>query len=159
MKNYLGIFAMLVLLSCSVNEEKDKEQQVFQPETPGLSEGVMTPELLWSFGRLGGAQVSPDGKTVLYTVTYYNIDENKSYRDIYSVPVSGGKPENLTRSTGNESNAIWRPDGERIGFLSPASGSSQIWEIKPDGTDLQQVTDIEGGISGFKYSPDGSKIF
>ena len=31
--------------------------------------GVMTPEIMWKFGRLGTFTLSPDGHTVLYTVT------------------------------------------------------------------------------------------
>jgi len=158
MQKFLLFFLLLAMFSCSV-KESEVEKQNFVPQAPDLSEGIMTPELLWSFGRLGGAQVSPDGKTILYTVTYYDIEENRSYRDVYTIPVSGGKPENLTNSTSNESNAIWRPDGERIGFLSSASGTSQLWEMDADGSDLHQVSEIDGGISGFKYSPDGSKVF
>ncbi len=158
MQKYLVLLLLVVFFSCSV-KESEVEKQSFIPQTPDLLEGVMTPELLWSFGRLGGAQVSPDGETILYTVTYYDIEENKSYRDVYAIPVSGGEPENLTNSTSNESNAMWRPDGERIGFLSSASGTNQLWEMDADGADLQQVSDINGGISGFKYSPDGSKVF
>jgi dipeptidyl aminopeptidase/acylaminoacyl peptidase len=148
----------MILFACSVKESND-ENKVYVPETPDLSAGVMTPEVLWSFGRVGGAHVSPNGENILFTVTYYAINENKSYNDIYSVPLSGGEPENLTRSTSNESGAIWRPDGKKIGFLSAASGSTQIWEMNPDGSELRQVTEIEGGITGFNYSPDGSKIF
>ena len=108
---------------------------------------------------MGGAQVSPDGNTVLYTVSYYNIDENKSYRDIYTVPVSGGEAKNITNSDVNEFNAVWRPDGKRIGYLSPVSGTVQLWEMNVDGSGVKQVSDIENGISGFQYSPDQSKIF
>src|SRR6056297_2005457 len=158
MQKFLLFFLLLAMFSCSV-KESEVEKQNFVPQAPDLSEGIMTPELLWSFGRLGGVQVSPDGKAILYTVTYYDIEENRSYRDVYTIPVSGGEPENLTNSTSNESNAMWRPDGERIGFLSSASGTSQLWEMDADGSDLHQVSEIDGGISGFKYSPDGSKIF
>lgn len=119
----------------------------------------MSPEVLWSFGRLGGAQVSPDGKTVLYTVTYYNIEENKSYRDIYTIPVSGGEATNITNSGSKEFNVVWRPDGKKIGYLSSASGSVQLWEINTNGSNVKQVSGIDGGISGFQYSPDQSKIY
>jgi dipeptidyl aminopeptidase/acylaminoacyl peptidase len=115
--------------------------------------------VLWSFGRVGSPQVSPDGESVIYTVTYYHIEENKSYRDIYLVAVSGGESKNLTDSPVNESNAIWHPDGKKIGYLSSASGSTQLWEMNPDGSGANQVSNIDGGISGFKYSPSGSKIF
>ncbi|MGM0619973.1 MAG: prolyl oligopeptidase family serine peptidase [Bacteroidota bacterium] len=158
MRKFPVIILLMVLLACS-EKESNVEKQGYVSKTPDLSAGVMTPEILWSFGRVGGAQVSPDGEIILYLVTYYDIEENKPYNDIYSVAVAGGEPENLTRSSGNESGATWRPDGERIGFISAASGSKQLWEMDPDGSGLRQVTDIEGGISGFNYSPDGSKIF
>lgn len=158
MKKYLFIFALLFVFACTTQTEPT-QQKNYVPETPQLSSDLMTPEVLWSFGRLGSPQVSPDGNSVLYTVTYYNIEENKPYRDIYSVPVSGGEAKNLTNSPANESNAIWRPDGQKIGYLSSVSGSVQLWEMNPDGSGAKQVSEIKGGISGFNYSPDGSKIF
>ena len=158
MKKIALILLTAVVWSCTP-KQKTKVSSNYLPDTPQLSSDIMTPELLWSFGRVGGAQVSPNGKTVLYTVTYYNIEENKSYRDIYTVPVSGGEAKNITNSGINESSAVWRPDGEKIGYLSSASGSVQLWEINPQGSGAEQVTDIEGGISGFGYSPDQSKIF
>ena len=120
---------------------------------------AMVPETLWEFGRVGGMQVSPDGNTLLFTVTYYDVNENSSSRDIYTIPAAGGHPENITASQYNEFNALWRPDGQKIGFLSTKSGSVQMWEIMPDGSNPVQVSDIEGGISGFKYSPDINHIF
>ena len=159
MKKIAIIFAAVVLLYSCAKKEAVQPTENYLPATPELSSDIMTPEVLWSFGRLGGAQVSPDGKVVLYTVTYYNIEENKSYRDIYTIPVSGGEAINITNSGANEFNAVWRPDGKKIGYLSGASGSVQLWEMDPDGKGAKQVTDIEGGISGYQYSPDQSKIY
>ena len=153
------LLAVVFLFSCQQKEKPQQQTKNYVPETPQLSSDIMTPEVLWSFGRLGEAQVSPDGKTVLYTVTYYKIDEDKSYRDIYSIPVTGGEAINLTNSPGNESNVAWRPDGKKIGYLSAASGSMQMWEMNPDGSGAKQVTQIEDGISGFQYSPDQTKIY
>ncbi len=152
------LLSMVILMSCS-RRETGTTGKAYIPETPQLSSDVMTPEVLWSFGRLGGAQVSPDGSTVLYTVTYYNIEENKSYRDIYTIPVAGGEAKNLTNTASNEYNVVWRPDGKKIAYLSSASGSVQLWEMNPDGSDKSQVSEIEGGIFGFQYAPDMSKIY
>jgi len=158
MKKYLLIITLLSAFACTTRKDSTQTKG-YVPDTPQLSSDLMTPEVLWSFGRLGSPQVSPDGESVIYTVTYYNIEENKPYRDIYSVPVSGGEAKNLTDSGANEFNAIWHPDGQKIGYISAASGSTQIWEMNPDGSGAKQVSEIEGGISGFNYSPDGSKIF
>ncbi|MFV0590951.1 MAG: prolyl oligopeptidase family serine peptidase [Draconibacterium sp.] len=160
MRTIATIFMLAMLLvSCRQEQKFNNTVKNYLPETPVLSSDRMTPEVLWSFGRIGGAQVSPDGKTVLYTVTYYKIDENKAYRDIYTIPVSGGEARNITNSAENESNAFWRPDGKKIGYLSGASGSVQLWEMNPDGSKAKQISDIEGGIFGFQYSPDQSKIY
>ena len=82
--------AVFLFFSCTKRETTSTSEN-YVPETPKLVSDIMTPEVLWSFGRLGESQVSPDGETVIYTITYYNIEENKSYRDIYSIPVSGGE--------------------------------------------------------------------
>ncbi len=158
MKKLSLVLIVAVIWGC-VQKGNVKKADNFVPETPSLSSDIMTPEVLWSFGRLGGAQVSPNNKAVLYTVTYYNIQENRSYRDIYTIPVEGGEAANLTNSATNESNALWRPDGKKIGYLSPASGSTQLWEMNPDGSGAKQISDVEGGIFGFGYSPDQSKIY
>jgi Tol biopolymer transport system component len=157
-KSALVLLAAIFIVSCSKKEPVSTTKN-YLPEIPKLSSDIMTPEVLWSFGRLGEAQISPDGKTVIYTVTYYNKEENKSYRDIYSVPVSGGESKNITNSGANEFNIAWRPDGKKIGYLSSASGSVQLWEMDPDGTNVTQVSDIPDGISGFSYSPEQSKIY
>ena len=155
----LLIMLAALIFSCKQKESTTEKANNYVPETPQLTSDIMTPEVLWSFGRLGGAQVSPDGESVLYTITYYNIKEDKSYRDIYVIPVAGGEAKNITNTPGNESDAVWRPDGKKIGYLSAASGSMQMWEMNPDGSGAKQISDIDGGIFGFQYSPDQSKIF
>jgi len=159
MKKLVLVFLLAVFLFSCMQNENVTSTKNYVPETPQLSSDIMTPEILWSFGRLGGAQVSPNGENVLYMVTYYNVEENKSYRDIYTIPVKGGEAINVTNSATNEFNAVWRPDGKKIGYLSGVSGSVQLWEMNPDGSDSKQVSDIEGGIFGFQYSPDQSKIY
>lgn len=130
----------------------------------GNSQNKLSPEFLWKLGRLSEPVVSPDGKMILFGTAVTNLQENKSNRDLYLLPVPsqpsapGTGLVRLTDFPGSESNARWRPDGKRIGFLSSKSGSSQLWEINPDGSDSKQVTDVKDGISNFSYSPDGKHI-
>ena len=158
MKKLLLAVIALTILSCAKNG-KVAVTENYLPETPKLGSDIMSPEVLWSFGRVGGTQVSPDGKTAVYTVTWVNMEKNKSFRDIYAMPVEGGEPVNLTNTPENENEVKWRPDGKRIAYLSSITGSSQLWEMNADGSDKKQVTDIEGGIFGFDYAPDLSKIY
>ncbi len=147
-----------ILFSCSNPKPAKEMTEKSIPEVPKLTSDILTPEVLWSFGRIGEPAISPDGSTVLYSVTNYNIEENKSYRDLYTVSVSGGEKVKLTDTPEKESSASWRPDGKKIGYLSSKSGDMQLWEMDLDGTNSIQVTEIKGGITGFKYSPDGSKL-
>ena len=133
-------------------------RDAYRPDAISLSSDKLTPEVLWSFGRLGGVTLSPDQTQILYGVTYYNLNENRSYRDLYLLPAEGGDPVELTRTGEKEFNEQWRPDGKKIGFLSSRSGSVQLWEMYPDGTGLRQISADGDGWSGFSYSPDGKKI-
>ena len=125
--------------------------------TTTLSE-KLTPELLWELGRVSDPQASPDGQWVVYGISSYDIGKNRGNRDLYVIPSRGGDPSRITAFQGNESNARWRPDGRRIGFLSGESGSVQLWEMNRDGSDKSQITDIDGGIANFLYAPSGSHI-
>lgn len=126
--------------------------------TPGYGQERLTPELLWQLGRVSDPQVSPDGKWVVYGVTRYDIEENRGNTDLWLVPMEGGEARRLTDTPESEWGARWRPDGERIGYLSRESGSAQLWEINADGSGKRQVTNLEGGIANFLYSPTGNHI-
>ena len=117
------------------------------------AQNKLTPELLWKFGRINEMQLSPDGKTILYVVKYFNLTENNGNSDIYTIPSTGGTPKKLTDTKESEFNAVWRPDGKKIAYISTVSGSAQVWEMNPDGSNKKQITEIEDGINGFAYSP------
>jgi Tol biopolymer transport system component len=57
----------------------------------------------------------------------------------------------------------WAPDGSRILFRSNEGldeSRSQFYTVRPDGTQLRQLTDFAAGTKLFKatYSPDGRQI-
>jgi len=151
----------LVFQFCTQNAQtqtnKQKTTIIAKPNLQ-LTSDLMTPEALWAFGRVGGQEVSPDGKTVMYGVSYYSIEQNKGNRELYTLDENAESPRQITHSAKSEFNALWRPDGKKIGFLSSESGSVQLWEMNPDGSKRTKVSDIDGGITGFKYSPDQTKI-
>jgi len=150
--------AFLFIITACEQKKMEKEPEIIGKPEIKLQNDLMTPEALWSFGRVSGHEISSDGKTVLYGVTYYSIEQNKGNRELYSVDLNGDQFKQLTHSAKSEFNEVWRPDGKKIGFLTAESGSVQFWEMNPDGTGRSQISDIEGGITGFKYAPDQSKI-
>ena len=124
-------------------------------------DGKMSPEVLLAFGRMSDPQVSPDGKSIMYGVSYTSVEENRSVRNLFICNIDGSDNQQLTMSGKSISNARWKNDGSGIYFLM----QSQIWEGKANkvkGTwkleDLRQVTEIQGGISEFKMSPDETMI-
>ncbi len=123
-----------------------------------LESDIMTPEVLWTFGRIGATSLSPDKKTLVYSVTHFDIEENRSRTDLYTVNTDGSDQKRITFTAVNESAPAWRPDGKKIGFVSNEGGSRQLWEMDPDGSNRKQVSNIEGGINAFLYAPDQNRI-
>ena len=156
MKNSWIILLILGLLSSNLTAQK-VQAPIEKPHVT-LQSDVMTPEVLWSFGRLSDVQLSPDGKTILYGVSYYSKAQNKGNRELYTTDIASKKVTQLTKTVPSEYNARWRPDGKKIGYLSSKSGSIQLWEMNPDGSSPIQISNIKGGITGFEYAPDQSKI-
>jgi dipeptidyl aminopeptidase/acylaminoacyl peptidase len=153
-------FLVILFSSCdeSCQQKSNDSSAIIGKQMPELSSDLQSPEVLWAYGRLSDVQLSPDGGKLLYGVSYYSVEQNRGNRELYLMNSDGSDLIQLTHSPKSEFNALWRPDGKKIGFLSSASGSVQLWEINPDGSDLQQISEIEGGIGGFSYSPDQTKI-
>ncbi|HEY6907644.1 MAG TPA: S9 family peptidase, partial [Ignavibacteriaceae bacterium] len=97
---------------------------------------------------------SPDGKTIAFSVTEYNMDENKGNTDIYLVDTDGSNLRPLKNSGKNESDPAFSPDGKNIAFLRDGN----IWMCDYSGSNEELLADISTGASGIVWSPDGSKI-
>lgn len=120
----------------------------------------LTSHDLWSMARVGGPALSPDGSTVLYTVTTYDLTAFRSRTEIWSVPVAGGEPRAfITSEQGSNSAPTWSPDGRQIAFVSTRGGSGpQIWLIAAEGGEARQLTRAGGGATGPVWSADGRRI-
>ncbi|GAB2969566.1 S9 family peptidase [Hymenobacter coalescens] len=125
---------------------------------PALAQQTLTPELLWKLGRLGEMQVSPDRKTVAFTVTRYDLTANRGNSDIYTVPVAGGAVKQLTSTPGSENTLNWRPDG-KLTFLSDEGGSTQLYAMSADGSGKQKISEFtDESLSNLKFAPTGKFI-
>jgi dipeptidyl aminopeptidase/acylaminoacyl peptidase len=154
------IAGLLMMSSCQNKNKTDSSNggQLIEPSDKKLLSDVMTPEVLWSFGRMADVAVSPDEKKILYSVAYYDIPQNKSNRELFTMNIDGSEVKQITHTALNENAAVWTPDGKKIAFLSSENGSAQLWEMDPNGDDRKAISSIEGGITGFIISPDMKKI-
>ncbi|MGD0037286.1 MAG: S9 family peptidase [Bacteroidota bacterium] len=110
---------------------------------------------LISFGRVSDPQISPDGKTVAFVVTWQSKEENKSTSNIYLISINGGDVLQLTNAKGGNNSPRWMPDGKTIAFISTRDGESQIWTISVSGGEAKKVSHIATEASGLIVSPDG----
>lgn len=135
-----------------------KAQTMIEKNNITLASDQMTPEALWAMGRIGSYAVSPDGKTLVYQVSYYSVKENKSHTMLFVQPLKAGKTiakaTALTKDSKSETDAAWIEGGKKIAFLR----DGQLWKMNADGTDRVKMTDSKIDIEGFLFSPDGSKV-
>lgn len=152
----------LLLGACNpatdVNVKETGDKNLIGKSDIRIKDGRMTPEALWAMGRIGGMNVSPDGKRVVYTVAYYSVPENKSNREVFVMNADGSDNKQITKTGFAENEAVWIKGGTKIAFLCNESGSSQLWKMNPDGTDRKRLSDYDKDIEGFAFSPDEKKV-
>lgn len=114
----------------------------------------MTPELLWKLGRVTGEVVTADGKNVIYGVTTYDLKENKSTRNLYTIPLTGGQAWQLTSEDGGKSILKTDKTSGKISYLH----SGQIWTMEKDGGSKKQISHFDAPLSNVRVSPDGKRV-
>lgn len=127
--------------------------------TGAHSQNKLTPETLWKLGRVGEAALSPDGKTVVYTVRTFDLHSNKGNTDIYKIPVTGGQPTLLAGESADETAPQWSADGKKIYFLSNKGGVNGLYVMDASGSGMKRLTNYGDDISCFGISPAGNRIW
>lgn len=120
---------------------------------------TLTPELLWKFSRVSDPKVSPDGKSVVYSIRNVDLTSNKGNTDLWLLDLSTNSTKVLSADSSNESSARWSGDGKTIYFLNDAGGSSQLWSISPDGTGKKQLSKLNDDINEYGIAANGSMIW
>ncbi len=124
-----------------------------------------------------GADWSADGKRIVYTSCLFDnsaiwetfvataangspavsLSDIRKDADIWIMDADGDNKKQLTTG-GDALLPLWQPHGDRIAYLSDPSGKSEIWTMQSDGTGKTQMTFSEGNVSGYSWSPDGTRI-
>jgi dipeptidyl aminopeptidase/acylaminoacyl peptidase len=158
MKRYLLPVILAILL---LPESCRQKEQAPPPAAPQFnnsltdqekSGGVMTPEIMWKFGRLGTFALSPDGASVIYTVTDIDLQSEARRTNIYRIAVTGGTPLQLT--SGGGSSPQWFNGGKSIAYVS----DGHLYTMNADGSDQKRVSGLDD-FEIFNISPADNRIY
>ena len=95
---------------------------------------------------------SPDGARLVYTCV-----RNETF-GIATIPVDGGDETILISGPGHYDGPDYTPDGAWVWFNSDRGGEMELWRIRPDGRDVEQMT-AEPTVNWFPHpSPDGRHV-
>ncbi len=135
-----AFFLCLLILSTSVVFADDSAPHPFDVND------------MLAMDRLSDPQVSPDGKWIAYNVGTPDLAANRSRTDIWLTSVDGEVTKQLTSDPAADYNPRWCMNGTLF-FLSTRGGSSQIWNIDPQGGEARQITDLDLDISNLEVVP------
>lgn len=154
-KHIIGLCAAITVMSCG--KQAGEGAAYIGPSEISVENGVMTPELLLSLGRLSDPQLSPDGSRILYGVSYTDISANRSCRNLWLCNTDGSGNVQISRYGSSVTNARWSKDGKSLFFVQ----GGQIWKAPLNGNRLGkkvQLSDVPSGVGEFKLSPDQSRL-
>ncbi|MCI1778396.1 MAG: S9 family peptidase [Bacteroidales bacterium] len=161
----------ILLSGCSVSGIKSGNNgttEIDREKVSEISGGKFTAETMRRMGGISDIRISPNGKKILYGVTYTNIGLNKSNRELFIINADGSSSSRLTFTSESEGNARWTKDGKNILFLR----HGQIWkgsiEKRPGKKDesgivfeignIVRLTDFTEPVEAFELSPKGDKM-
>src|SRR6266498_4086741 len=103
-------------------DQRDASADIYVMNADGTNRRQLTRGIDVAAGRLAW---SPNGQFIAFRAW------NGSNGDLYIVPITGGKPRNLTNSAEDERSVVWSPDGQLLAYTLHSQG---IYVIRPDGS-------------------------
>lgn len=104
--------------------------------------------------RVGDPQLSPDGRTIAFTIGVVDKAANRTVTQIFTISPDGTRQKQITSDEKSSSSPRWSPDGRQMAFVT----GGQIWRMEPDGGNKKQITSISTGAGNPVWSPDGKWI-
>ena len=126
-----------------------------------LAQTSWEPEMQLKLKLVGTPRVSPDGKSLVYTVSDAVTTPEKSefVTQIWMADVATKKNIQLTFGEKSSGNPRWSPDGNWIAFTSNRKDNkNNLYLLSVSGGEAELLTDVKSNISNFEWSPDGKSI-
>lgn len=119
--------------------------------TPALFKPADLFQLQWA----ADAQISPDGKRVVYVRTRPDIMTDRYRQELWMVTADGSGHQPLATERGNHGSPRWSPDGTRIAYVGSDDGSTQLYVRWADSGREARVAQLPFAPSSIEWSPDG----
>jgi dipeptidyl aminopeptidase/acylaminoacyl peptidase len=103
-------------------------------------------------------EVSPDGKTLAYTIQRANKKEDSFRHELWLTDAEGKKAKSVCRAADDCTDPKFSPDGKRLAYLSDASGDTQLWVARVGDGRGRAITAVKESIGEFDWAPDGAKL-
>jgi len=107
--------------------------------------------------RVADVQLSPDGRSIAYTLATPNVDTNESESNLWIADTAAGEPKQITH-TGKDRAARWSPDGQGLAFLSRREGRSQVYVLTLGAGEARAVTRFTSDVETVRWTPDGRTL-
>jgi len=129
---FLVVIPLLLGLSGVHNRSPACQGVAFQIYLPSVCKAYEFDRLTYDPADDWQPAPSPDGQTVAF------LSEWEGQADVFSIPLMGGQPTNLTRTpSAQEDTPIFSPDGSTIAFASDREGDWSIYLMDTDGNNVR----------------------
>ena len=116
---------------------------------------------------VGAIELTPDGKTVVFSSAPRTEDSEYAWResDIYSVDLATGNVKQLTKRSGPDNNPSVSPDGKLIAYTgydmtTDTWVDSRMYVMSIDGSGSRVLTkDLDRSPSNLMWAKDGTGIY
>jgi dipeptidyl aminopeptidase/acylaminoacyl peptidase len=124
---------------------------------PATALAQLEPERVLAIRQISDLNFSPDARRVAFTVTE-PVKGSDRNRDLWLLDVASRDVRQLTFSPKSESQPRWHPRKNELAFISNRGAAAQIYLLPMDGGEAARLTDGNGGVQAFDWSPDGKQI-
>ena len=156
--NKISILAMALLVSSSSMAQQHTKVHMDKTiltnnSSDTFGKQAMTAMDLWSLGRVSAEGLTADGLQLVYGVSNYSVETNKSEKNLFTINLHNKQVAQLTDGIGGESVVKIEPNGDVIYLYK-----GQLWKKSVNGGEATQLTDVAEGLENVVFSPDGKHI-
>ncbi len=103
-------------------------------------------------------QIAPDGKSIVYRRSGFDIMKDKAKGDLWLISVDGGMHQKLSSKEVNESSPRWSPGGDRIAFISATNEGAEIYMYWVNSGKMAKISQLPYSPSSLTWSPTGKQL-